>query len=110
MHHVTEQLRKAADTFEERGKAYGDSRATGKEIGDLLAVFTGKGQLNGEQSFLLSMILLKLHRWSSKPDSIQNEDNLRDLIVYAAMLHHATYADTELANMDVNAAAQSGSA
>ena len=109
MHHVTEQLRKAADTFEERAKAYGDSRVTGKELGDLIAVFTGKGQLNGEQSFLLSMILLKLHRWSSKPDSIQNEDNLRDLIVYAAMLHHATYADTELSNVGINDAAETSS-
>ena len=89
-HAPHEVLERAEQTLVERGKAYGPFLPFVKTQGELARLLRAEN-LNDEQRFLITMILLKLQRWCNAPQEEQNADSLMDAINYLAALHVASY-------------------
>lgn len=89
-HAPHEVLECAEKTMVERGKAYGPFLPFVRTQGELARLLRAEN-LNDEQRFLMTQILLKLQRWCNAPQEVQNADSIMDAINYLAALHVASY-------------------
>lgn len=88
---VADMLREAAKTTEERGKIYGDSRENFDAIGRTLKGLFPEGvELNTSEQFarfcLVTMLAVKLARYTNNFTKGGHEDSVHDLGVYAFIL------------------------
>ena len=87
-----DHLKRAVETFEEKGKVYGDSYA---KAGKIMAAFFPDGlDLRTEADFsryqTLQLCIMKLNRYTERLPDGGHKDSAHDLIVYAAILEHKT--------------------
>ena len=89
---VPQLLRQAAETFEERNKAYGDAYKNGGKV--MHQLFPNGLTLNTEEEWIrfgvFTMIVSKMTRYAANMKSGGHKDSAHDLAVYAAMLEEMT--------------------
>lgn len=89
---VPENLKQAAELFEERSKQYGEAYKKSGEV--MKTLFPDGLTLETPEDFAiyhnLSMIVMKLTRYSRNFKAGGHLDSAKDLIVYAAMLEEKT--------------------
>ena len=98
---VADDLRKAAELFEERHALYGPAY---KKVGVILAVLFPQGVTlktleDHNRYHLLGWIIGKLVRYASNFETGGHDDSIKDAGVYCAMLRHYD-EETKLRNYD----------
>lgn len=101
--YVPEELKKAAELYEQRNKQYGDSyKRFGPMMQALMLEVTLKTPSDFGRFALLNFIVSKLHRYVNNWDKGGHEDSLSDISVYTQMLKELDKDSMTLPEPDKN--------